>query len=526
MRWAMVDAYMGAAHRADRAREQARAFNAPTVGFVAPGIPVDAAPPPSAPPPVGVGGAASAGAGAAFGPLALVGVVAGFGFGWWATSDVREWKRGHYKKSKVYRGYPDYDPLFSFNQEIDLSKRFAQPLQVNGSEVAVPSDFYAPDDKHGPAFYDEFGFYHWYTYHLTCAANPSATLWRPDWSSSSGCAGEADQNWYNNVGNAFCGTLGGVSSAGDRPFQYHGNWVCPDLNDPNNYASNVGGYTRVSSLAIKIKDVWLHHTDFNPTGKKVVTQVGLSRLHQPVFLEGLTYGHASTVDEGEPSGAQQTAPARLARGRMGDGYVVPFALAHPFTLIRVADGSPSVSVPDQVIDPEEGTVTLHPPGQPPGNPNDSERREKKPLPQRIAHMGFVAINVVTETQDFMEALHKGLPKGLRSKPRRKGADVPPWVIARDIWDHWDDWDAEVALEAFVNNQIEDALYGRFFAQQAAAQRRLGVTAGMARGTRVYRPGGEPVTLPVPEVHFANGQHSVSVGGWNYDPVSGRLTEGE
>lgn len=511
----MVDPYMGAAHRSERGREQARAFKGPTVGFVAPptqpfhpfmdlpnstyyppygpnGEPLNpykfvppAGDPP--PPPVGAGGAG----GAAFGPLAVVGLVAGFGLGWWATEDVREWKRGHYRPSKVYRGYPKYDPLFSFNQDVDRSK-----------------------------YYDPY-MLHW--------VNDQGGLiggWsHPDWDIWNPCGGFGHP----------CPDEGAYKfKMGNSP-----NYCVPSCVGVNDDGSLFDTPRAAFDAAPSVLPMGVHRVKTTSAGKIIgVGHASTSKLLGTwadsslwtqaggvVLLDEGVYGHATTVDEGEPSLDDLEAPARLSRGRMSEGYSVPFSLSHPFTVIRVAPGSPSVGVPDQVIDPEEGTVTIHPPGQPPGNPNDEAQRERKPTPNRIAHLGFVAINVVTETQDFMEALHKGLPKRLRSKPR-KGGDVPPWVIAQDIWDHWDDWDAEVALEAFVNNQIEDAIYGRFFAQQAAAQRRLGVTAGLARGTRVYRPGGEPITLPVPEVHFANGEHSVSLGNWTYDPVSGRLTEGE
>ena len=259
-----------------------------------------------------------------------------------------------------------------------------------------------------------------------------------------------------------------------------------------------------SAANITNPDNWAQ--EFVQVGTVVQTDVG--------YGTPLKWADAVAPEGSQPSEAQQSVPGRLSRGRPGNraGYTVPFHLGYPFTAIRVAPGTSSpVTVPDQVIDPgsetDPGGVTIVPPGHPPGNPPAQE--DKKPWTRVFIKGGMLAINAVTETQDFLEALHEGLPKHLRSKGRN-GGDVPPWVILEDLWDHYDQWDAQVGIEAYINNQIEDAIYGRFFGLQSRIQRRAGVTAGLGRGVKGYRP----TKLVVPEVHFADGAIEVTFGEWS------------
>ena len=105
-------------------------------------------------------------------------------------------------------------------------------------------------------------------------------------------------------------------------------------------------------------------------------------------------------------------------------------------------------------------------------------------------------------------MHEALPKKYRTKGR-KGGDVPPWQILRDIWDHWDHFNADLALENFINNEIEDRIYGKFFGAISKTQKRAGITAGLSRGVKPR----EPWKLTVPEIHFADGQFGVEFGEW-------------
>lgn len=530
----MPDAYLSSGYKSERARQQAAGFQSgPRESFMAPPgtppifVPPGGSPPPGLvpvppwrPPPIPKPTPFALGATSA--------IFAGLGLGYEVSRDAiwpfkeKAWRpfydtEGPYYPSKIrfgpytdetwQRAIPEFDPYEDYwiRWRHDRLIKEAEPFWI-GRDHAVPAGFWSPDMRHG-IVRTRNGIRHWFRYVHTCPGNPAANLFDEDGPSTCTTPGWGNNNGWASNGTGFCGTLGGTSGWQDRSAP---SFTCPA--NETSFALLVGGYTRVGAGTVKLKEAWLHEAA--PVGQVDLPanlDYGTELKPAAVPLEDYQLGHATTVEEGEPSLEEQLAAEVLPRGKTRRGFVVPFSLSAPFTRIIVSPGSPPVTVPDQEIDPgsetDPGGVTILPPSQPPGNPTDDEAREQKPWPQRLAHMGFVAIDVVTEGMDFIEAMHQGLPKRYRSKGR-KGGKVPPWVILEDIWDHWDHWDSDVALDAFVNNQIEDAIYGMYFRQTARVQRNLG-GIGRVRGARQSHI----ITLPVPEVHFANGQFNLSVGDW-------------
>lgn len=540
------DPYMGSGYRNAEAEERARAVREqalypnqykgppdlpiePPIGFVAPGFPAEAPVRVPPPPPAIVGGGAGAAAGAAGGAWAVAGGFAiGLGLGFWVKKDIDRFKR----TAKL----PFYDTL-----KWEESELAPEPLWG----VQEWADDFWTKYRASEAIED------WWA----TALNPN---FPNGWNFRFGNS-RLDVNWCRlPISEGGQGQEHPCSTAG--PYKFHAGYTIaghpsshPQQCTPGSTCSDTDGIFDVdfvatpwegfaqglpgtfgNSCAIKQQRTenarWIARG-----GMSVVPNPGQANIIDPdnwfqeyvqvgtIVQTDVGYGtpetwlDAAAPDGTQPSLAQQSVPGRLPSGRPGNraGYTVPFSLGHPFTAIRVAPGTSSpVTVPDQVIDPgsetDPGGVTIVPPGHPPGNP-PYQYRSRKPGHglQKMIRGGMIAINAVTETQDFLEALHAGLPKHLRSKGRN-GGDVPPWVILEDIWNNWDDWDAEVGLEAFINNQIEDAIYGRFFGLQSRIQRKAGVTAGLGRGVKGYRP----TKLVVPEVHFANGKHEITFGEWS------------
>lgn len=523
-----MDPYFSSGYKTDRGREQARAFKQPGSQFLAPGYPVEVAPPPPPPAGVAVGAGAAAGAAGAAVPLALVGtVIAGVALGLSVKKDIDKFKA----KSKS----PWYDTDYVYTP----GEHLKQAWVPSKFDEVLPYDYWA--DYFYQEHIDELIDDWWNDVFRSEMLNSTYT---PVWLET------GPSGWYSRyyqyrrcpskVPTGLFGTTHALNTHTVPPAAANGLQACP-----GSILSGVVNARATPELAMITSTyppgqqfIYRLRSGVNPGIAESWSQVQSAYWPTPFFMpsdssqiwrQGVVYGDRvlvgfvgdvsrparSTWANGvapqgtQPSLDEQLADTKLPHGRSRYGYVVPFSLGHPFTIIRPRPGSPPVTVPDQVIDPgsetEPGSVTIVPPGMPPGAESDSGRYSQKPRAQRLAHLGFVAINVATETQDFVEAMHKGLPKHLRSKGVR-GSQVPPWVILQDIWDHWDEFDSQVALEAFINNQIEDAIYGRFFGAVSRTQKRLGVTQGLSRATRIRSPWN--ISIVVPEVHFAHGQHSI------------------
>lgn len=507
-----VDHYMGSGYRNDRARDQRAQAASPGLseGFVAPGYPVELRPPPPPPAaPVVVAPAAAAGAGAGAAWAAVGSVAIGLGLGFWVKRDIDRFKRD--AKLPFYDTVQWQPSTYGAPVDFDLEDWLADAWQKYRTDLFIANTYGFTGDE-------TVGFSGWAHPHWIrglCSAGYQV------------CDGVGQDRWKNgclpnttqcNPGSCPGGFLTSTASTSGS-FPPDGAAVIAA-----GCATIMVGRVRTGN-ALQVRGFGGYGWNGNPAGSNnalwtqtmVKTITGTSALvdaeASPQVEYELGWGTAVAPPGTQPSMDEQSAQqARMPRGKKRAGYTVPFSLAHPFTVIRVAPGTSSpVTVPDQVIDPgsetDPGGVVIVPPGQPPGNPQPDD--DKKPWTRVLIKGGMLAINAGTETQDFVEAMHEGLPEHLRSKGR-KGGDVPPWVILEDIWDNYDEWDAEVALEAFINNQIEDAIYGRFFGLQSRIQRRAGVTAGLGRGVKGYRP----TKLVVPEVHFADGNHEITFGEWS------------
>ena len=183
-----------------------------------------------------------------------------------------------------------------------------------------------------------------------------------------------------------------------------------------------------------------------------------------------------------------------------------------------------------IVVPAVGTVG--PPGPPPPPTvgyafpaRPSNRRpfgRRKEVKVRMSVAGRVVwgiVNFITESFDFLDAIHRALPYKLQAKPR-KGHAVTPIEKAERVWKHLDEVDMAKAVENFVNNQVEDYIFGRLSPDaqiNQATNSPTGKAASFGGRTESGQQFGEVVNELVPEVHF-----DPETGEWQLDTPFGSM----
>ena len=183
-----------------------------------------------------------------------------------------------------------------------------------------------------------------------------------------------------------------------------------------------------------------------------------------------------------------------------------------------------------IVVPDAGT--MGPPGPPapptvgyaiPPRPRNARpggrRKEVKVRMMVVGRIAWGIVNFITESIDFLDAIHGALPYKLQAKPT-KGHKPTPTEKAEKVWRHLDELDMAKAVENFVNNQVEDWLYGRMDQSKNLNQLTGAPTGAGAALDGNWRPGlydlGEPVALS-PEVHF-----DPDTGEWELDTPFGSM----
>lgn len=179
--------------------------------------------------------------------------------------------------------------------------------------------------------------------------------------------------------------------------------------------------------------------------------------------------------------------------------------------------------------PQPEIVILDPVGQtvktedPPERRRDRRpRRKTKEIKVRIQGLARVAwhvINFATEGFDFIDALYRALPKRCRVVPRQ-GRKVTPSEKAWAVFHCADHLDGAKAVENFVNNQVEDYLYGRSSPAGPLNQltgKPTGGGASFGRMTHTGQQYGETVSELVPSIHF-----DPVTGAWRLDTPFGTV----
>lgn len=160
-------------------------------------------------------------------------------------------------------------------------------------------------------------------------------------------------------------------------------------------------------------------------------------------------------------------------------------------------------------------VNTRPPSHKDVRPRKREKERKLSVYSRwygVAAMG--AANLLTESADLVDALHKGINEALPAKDRRKCEKKDYQCRLEHIYDHWDDPRVDVAaiVVEVINNQIEDYVYGRLDASKQLNQMTGAVTGGgstLAQGQKIDKQHGL-------------GEDTKTIPQLVYDPVSGEL----
>lgn len=212
---------------------------------------------------------------------------------------------------------------------------------------------------------------------------------------------------------------------------------------------------------------------------------------------------------GRPLPGEQPSRAPLPKGRPRPGrdtkpeyHPIP-NMPFPITLYPTPGGGvPNPIQPDQVIDFKPPTGGK-PGGPKPGRetprvrqrPNSARnrpkkrKREKERKPDtRVKVRGALGlINLATEANDFLNVLYDALPedspckRGAERDTRKSGKKyVTPYHKAKAVYDCFSSIDVGNAIEGYVNNQVEDYVFGMIGQQVGKATGNFGVTTGLNR----------------------------------------------
>ena len=182
--------------------------------------------------------------------------------------------------------------------------------------------------------------------------------------------------------------------------------------------------------------------------------------------------------------------------------------------------------PDVVVTPGTGggSVTVRPPSGPVSNKPSPGKERKVHMRNAAAGMSIaggyngvlMAVNVFTEGLDFVDALWKGIPKKNRSRCAVHDYNCK----LRDLWEVWDDdqYDVAAFFAAFINNQLQDYVFGRLGQAVGTATGRFGISTGLNKAINApsdwWMEASEPGTPgPLPSIHYDEETGEWSV---NYD----------
>ena len=164
-------------------------------------------------------------------------------------------------------------------------------------------------------------------------------------------------------------------------------------------------------------------------------------------------------------------------------FPTPLVVVPP--VVPVGGGVAPVVAPDVIIQPSPSgglDVIQVPPGTTlPPEPPGPKKKERKITVRTAVGVGVhTALNVVTESFDFVDSLYKGIQEIV---PREQWCSNHDYTCKlTQLYEHWDDpnFDAAKWVSAFINNQFEDAVYGRLGTLTGRATGNLNITTGLNR----------------------------------------------
>ena len=200
-------------------------------------------------------------------------------------------------------------------------------------------------------------------------------------------------------------------------------------------------------------------------------------------------------------------PRTRQKGRFRTKPDVPPLAPLPVVTVQPAPGTVP-RPPDQVIEVSPSASGTGNIGRRFTKPNSARQRppakrtkERKYTIRSVAGRALVAINFLTEAEDFIDSVWKALPKECKSKGRRVrfarkrdgkkfwgNAPTDPLTKLGDLYRCFEHLDADTAIANYFNNQMEDMFYGTLGSAVGRASGVIGVTTGLDHAIREAEKG--------------------------------------
>ena len=536
--------YMGSGYKTPRAVELSGLSKRPGESgsggeaFMAPGVPVETLrpPPPTVPPAAAAGAAGGAAGGALAGGFAVGAAVGGgLAVGAYVKVDIDGFKAKGvmpaYDTDYVYRPGKGlktaYDeelwrgviPEFDWKTDQEIQQRHQALIDEWLSQpISWPAGMFDPLGRHGPIF---VGSNFWNT-----------------WEWVNDCPGNTSQVWISRDGGVSCGSgpswrtlpfydTGGHSTigCGFGSSSIPSTWGAssPDfICEPNRTAPEVGSFELGTGTQVKTAGCW-NRVQTPGSHPYLAPGIYYDDWTQPLPAARVIFkvGHGTPLKErwddavAEP-GTQPSDPTKPEQN-----IVVPQLTDFPFQLMPypLGRGRPTVTVPDVHVPlpgpgsgPAMPPVVVAPPGFAPDYPKKDKSKKVNVRNIGLASGVWLAGNFVTESIDFLSAMHKALPKKLQCKGKRGGRPNPV-CMARAVTKHWDKLDAAKAVEGYLNNQIEDFAYGSIGRLQTKATQRLNINTGLSHALSYNQRGlmmQADQDLPIPEFNWTDDGQGLTV----------------
>jgi len=216
--------------------------------------------------------------------------------------------------------------------------------------------------------------------------------------------------------------------------------------------------------------------------------------------------------EEQPSRDSRDDPDPPGKDRDWPKWRIP---PQPFPLVTIPGVTPGYGGPEpapdtvgQDIPPSGPPTTWKAPG--PGGPSKRRpkrrEKEKKVTVRTVSGAAWGVINLVTEGIELVDVFWNGLPKKYRSD-----CDTPQ-CKAWDVYNNFDKLDVAETLQNYVNNNIEDALYGMKGQAIGRASRGIGHSTGLSHADRASTSYQEAPELPEIDIDIEYGSVTLKVPG--------------
>lgn len=151
----------------------------------------------------------------------------------------------------------------------------------------------------------------------------------------------------------------------------------------------------------------------------------------------------------------------------------------PEVIIEIPDPEAPGTGPGGPGDPPGPIVIIRPPS---GRKTQPKKKEKKLSVRSRFNKAWIVLNAATEVFDFIDAMYKGLPEECKASAsidygEEGGGKADPYSKALAIYNCFDKMDWDKAINAFINNQVEDMVVGSIGMLASHANKVSGAATG-------------------------------------------------